>query len=191
MAKVECELITQDAIDVEIGGSVGVLLQAKRVEITENGTAVVAPDEGFDGMQRVEINTNAPENITGVIGVPDGMSIAQLLCSSSAASSVTEIVDTNVGWTMSKEFNNGVFPSCNEITINANRIVLGKQGDPSILLSNVSSIKKVNLNATYAHCSFNIPADGELNAPNLVEFYVNNGGYGQTGQPCREGVYEN
>lgn len=102
MAKVECELIAQDVIDVEIGGSAGVLLQAKSVEITENGTTVVVPDEGFDGMQRVEINTNTPKNITGVIGVPDGMSLAQLLCSETAQKSVTEIVDDNVGWTMDK-----------------------------------------------------------------------------------------
>ena len=34
--------------------------------------------------------------------LPDGMSLAQLLCSTSASSSVTEIVDTNVGWTMTK-----------------------------------------------------------------------------------------
>ena len=68
MTKVECELMTQDAIDVEvtqdalldveIGGSAGVLLQAKSVEITENGTSVVAPDDGFDGLKSVEINTN-------------------------------------------------------------------------------------------------------------------------------------
>ena len=61
MAKVECELITQDAIDVEIDGSAGVLLQAKSVDITENGKTVVVPDEGFEGIQRVEINTNVPK----------------------------------------------------------------------------------------------------------------------------------
>ena len=60
MAKVECELMTQDAIDVEIGGK-GVVLQAKSVEITANGTSVVAPDDGFDGLSGVEINTNVPK----------------------------------------------------------------------------------------------------------------------------------
>ena len=51
--------VTQDALlDVEIVGSAGVLLQAKSVEITENGTSVVAPDDGFDGLSGVEINTN-------------------------------------------------------------------------------------------------------------------------------------
>ena len=100
MAKVECELITQDAIDVEIGGGLGPVLQVKSVEITENGTAVVKPDDGFDGLQVVEINTNTPKNITGAIGAPDGISLAHLLCGSYAE--VTEIVDTDVGWTMTK-----------------------------------------------------------------------------------------
>ena len=65
----ECELsntldveVTQDALlDMEIGGSEGVLLQAKSVEVTENGTSVVAPDDGFDGLKSVEINTNVPK----------------------------------------------------------------------------------------------------------------------------------
>lgn len=61
MAKVECELITQDAIDVEISEGVCHLLPEKRVEITENGKTVVVPDEGFEGIQRVEINTNVPK----------------------------------------------------------------------------------------------------------------------------------
>ena len=110
--------VTHDTLDVEIGGSAGVLLQAKSVEVTANGTSVVAPDDGFDGLQLVEINTNTPKNITGVIGVPDGMSIAQLLCSS-AASSVTEIVDTNVGWTLDKAHSLerliALFPALTEI----------------------------------------------------------------------------
>ena len=120
MAKVECELITQDAIDVEIGGSAGVLLQVKSVEITENGTAVVKPDDGFDGLQVVEINTNTPKNITGVIGVPDGMSLAQLLCSTSAASSVTEIFDDNTGWDAKDEGGTALlnaFPNCEKLTL--------------------------------------------------------------------------
>lgn len=122
MTKVECELITQDAIDVEIGGGLGAILQAKRVDITENGTAVVKPDDGFDGLQMVEINTNTPKNITGVIGAPDGMSLAQLLCSKSASSSVTEIVDDNVGWTMDMygacNMIYGIFPNVSMVVLN-------------------------------------------------------------------------
>ena len=122
MAKVECELVTQDAIDVEIGGSAGVLLQAKSVEVTENGTAVVKPDDGFDGLQLVEINTNTPKNITGAIGAPDGISIAQLICST-AASSVTEIVDTNVGWTMTKRISfKDLFPNINKVHLGCGEI---------------------------------------------------------------------
>ena len=65
----ECELqntldveVTQDALlDVEIGGSAGVLLQAKSVDVEYNGTIVVSPDDGFDGLKSVEINTNVPK----------------------------------------------------------------------------------------------------------------------------------
>ena len=54
--------VSQDALlDVGIGGSAGVLLQAKSVEVTANGTSVVAPDDGFDGLKSVEINTNVPK----------------------------------------------------------------------------------------------------------------------------------
>lgn len=60
MAKVECELITQDAIDVEIGGA-GVVLQDKSVDVEYNGTIVVKADDGFDGLSGVEINTNVPK----------------------------------------------------------------------------------------------------------------------------------
>ena len=66
-------------------------------------------------MQLVEINTNTPENITGAIGVPDGMSIAQLLCSTSAANQVTEIIDTNVGWTMNKSISG--FPNLERVEL--------------------------------------------------------------------------
>ena len=120
MAKVECELITQDVIDVEISEGVLHLLPEKRVEITENGKTVVVPDEGFEGIQRVEINTNTPKNITGVIGVPDGMSIAQLLCSTSAASKVTEIVDDNTGWDAKDGGGTALlklFPNCEKLTL--------------------------------------------------------------------------
>lgn len=60
MAKVECELMTQDAIDVEIAGR-GTLLQDKSMDVEHNGTIVVAPDDGFDGLKSVEINTNVPK----------------------------------------------------------------------------------------------------------------------------------
>ena len=60
MAKVECELITQDAIDVEIGGA-GVVLQDKSVDVEYNGTIVVKADDGFDGLKSLQINTNVPK----------------------------------------------------------------------------------------------------------------------------------
>ena len=59
MAKVECELMTQDAIDVKIESRV--VLQDKSVDVEYNGTTVVKADYGFDGLKSVEINTNVPK----------------------------------------------------------------------------------------------------------------------------------
>ena len=57
----DVEVTQESLLAVDIGGSAGVLLQAKRVEVTANGTSVVAPDDGFDGLSGVEINTNVPK----------------------------------------------------------------------------------------------------------------------------------
>ena len=109
--------VTQDALlDVEIGGSAGVLLQAKSVDITENGTSVVAPDDGFDGLQVVEINTNVPEKIIGVPEATDGISFVDLICSD-ASFEITELTDDNTGWTMSKAFPANLFPNLINATL--------------------------------------------------------------------------
>ena len=50
--------VTQGVLDVEINDSKGKILQKKRVEITENGTSIVTPDDNFDGLKSVDINTN-------------------------------------------------------------------------------------------------------------------------------------
>ena len=50
----------------------------------------------------------------GTNPLPDGISLAQLLCGS-AASSVTEIVDTNVGWTMTENIPWSLFKSVNKL----------------------------------------------------------------------------
>ena len=109
--------VTQDALlDMEIGGSAGVLLQAKSVDVTENGTSVVAPDDGFDGLKSVEINTNVPEKIIGVPEATDGISFVDLICSD-ASFEITELTDDNTGWTMSKYFPANIFPNLINATL--------------------------------------------------------------------------
>lgn len=171
MAKVECELITQDAIDVEIGGGLGSVLQFKSVEITENGTAVVKPDDGFDGLQVVEINTNTPENITGAIGVPDGMSLAHLLCST-AANDVTEIVDDNTGWTMTKALL--TFPNLKKLYLGCESVI----GRFSIVSD--STTEEVTILAKHVEAGsgkhppsfFTGSALKKINAPYMETFYI-------------------
>lgn len=62
----------------------------------------------------------ADRTIGGVIGVPDGMSLAQLLCSTTANYSVTEIVDTNTGWDAKDGGGTDLlnaFPNCEKLTL--------------------------------------------------------------------------
>ena len=54
----------------------------------------------------------------GTNPIPDGMSLAQLRCSASSASSVTEIVDTNVGWTYNNNFPWSSFPNIKRVVLN-------------------------------------------------------------------------
>ena len=56
-------------------------------------------------------NGSAPSD-----GIPDGMSLAHLLCDTSAANSVTEIVDDNYGWTMDKN-SLSLLPNANKIKL--------------------------------------------------------------------------
>ena len=64
----------------------------------------------------------------------DGLSLAQLLCGTSPdgtdlASQVTEIVDSNRDWTMTKGWNNTLFPSLKDLTINCDTLAF-KSGRP-------------------------------------------------------------
>ena len=141
----ECELsntldvdVTQDSLlNVDIAGSAGVLLQKKSVEIKENGISVVTHDDGFDGLKVVEINTNTPKNITGVIDVPDGIPLARVLLSD-VCSSVTEINDSTEGWILDR-YGIKVLENLQKVTIGCTTI----KGPE--FLSNQSSIKEAYL----------------------------------------------
>lgn len=51
-------------------------------------------------------------------GIPDGISIAQLLCCTDYASKVTEIVDTNVGWTYNNMLPWSLLPNIKRAVLN-------------------------------------------------------------------------
>ena len=130
-----CEL--QNTLDVEIGGSAGVLLQAKSVEVTANGTSVVAPDDGFDGLSGVEINTNVPKKINGVPEAPDGTSLVQLICSE--YNIVTEL-DDDTTWESGKNINTlvSLFP-------NLAKVVWGARSHRGTLAKNLKGITELEL----------------------------------------------
>ena len=94
----------------------------------------------------------------GTNPLPDGMSLAQLLCSTS--SSVTEIVDTNVGWTMNKAISD--FP-------NLERIELGcvKSTTSTGIPANTKSVLFPYLEDFDRGVLMVCDGDGELSFPKL------------------------
>ena len=96
----------------------------------------------------------------GTNPLPDGMSIAQLLCSTSAASSVTEIVDTNVGWVMNNAISG--FP-------NLERVELGcvKATTSTGIPSNTKSVLFPYLEDFDRGVLMVCDGDGELSFPKL------------------------
>lgn len=93
--------------------------------------------------RRSEISASSPlaanlallndRKIGGVPDAADGMSLAQLLCSTSAASSVTEIVDDNTGWTANSQ---GalqrmmqIFTTCRDFTLNCKKVTANLESE--------------------------------------------------------------
>ena len=65
----------------------------------------------------------ADRKISGAIGAPDGISFAQLVGSSDAAASVTEITDDNTGWTLTKSISfKNYFPNSNKVQLGCGEI---------------------------------------------------------------------
>ena len=52
-----------------------------------------------------------------IMPLPDGLSLAQLLCGSDVTDKVTELKDSNVGWTMSKPMDWTRFPNISKVTL--------------------------------------------------------------------------
>lgn len=136
--------------------------------------------------------------IGGVPEAADGISLVRLICSTSAASSVTEIVDTNVGWTMDKAPSNA-FPNAKKVTIRCktlhaspsaifqnaeefdfpalDHIDTGESGHPQINIFYGANIKRINLpevtqlrviNASYQGLFYNITSLCEILTPNCT-----------------------
>ena len=117
--------------------------------------------------------------IGGVPEAVDGMSLVHLLCSDERLA-ITKLQDDNYGYENNMPIDITSFPNVNELTIGAERI---DYGTPKIILTS-QSVKTLHIAAKYARATFNIPADGTLDAPNLEEFFV---GYG--GGPNCETIY--
>jgi hypothetical protein len=105
--------------------------------------------------------------IGGVPQAPDGLSLAQLLASTEANDSVTELVDDNRGWTMSKALSN-VFPNLTDVELGCGLIT-------SQIAVKLPSIKSLTFHATeikyspsnYTAMIDNLAALEELHFPEL------------------------
>lgn len=73
-------------------------------------------------------NGSAPND-----GIPDGVSLAHLLCSTSAANAVTEIKDDNYGWTCNKsnilQTLMGIFDSARTFTLGCKKVTASLVGE--------------------------------------------------------------
>lgn len=141
----------------------------------------------------------------GTNPLPDGMSLAQLLCSTTAASSVTEIVDTNIGWTMDRSLPTmeGVtkatigcktlhadisksLPNAEELTFTGlDHIDTGETGAPQINIIYGDKVKKIYMpalkrfrvvNATYNGFFYNLTGDCEIYMENCEYMSAVGGG---------------
>lgn len=132
----------------------------------------------------------ADRKIGGAIGAPDGISLAQLLCSTSAASSVTEIVDTNVGWTM----NSGYLANFLAMFVNLRLLKINCKGTiGNKAIANISHIEEIDAPYITANSSFsagndtptmpacisNLASCKKINMPGFVDctFYGNGNQY--------------
>ena len=109
----------------------------------------------------------------GTNPLPDGMSLAQLICSTSAASSVTEIVDDNVGWTMTIN-NLNLFPNAKNVILGCEIIDVTPSNNKNFISSSIyesisfKGTKKVYVR-NIAGCVY-VP-NGIVDFSDIEEFY--------------------
>ena len=60
--------------------------------------------------------------ISGVPELPDGLSLPRLLCDSSIANTITELIDDNIGWVMTKAIT--AFPNLEKLDLNCKEILM-------------------------------------------------------------------
>ena len=71
--------------------------------------------------------------ISGIPQAPDGISLAQLLCGSDVAGTITELKDDNVGWTMTKALTN--LPNLEKLELGCKEIIGALAALPTTLQS--------------------------------------------------------
>ena len=112
-------------------------------------------------------------------GIPDGISLAQLF-GTTLATSVTEIVDDNVGWTMNKnmaKFLSLYFP-------NITHLMLGCENIQYPIIQDSNNIKQISMQylklastpSHHTHLFMNLPNCKSIEFPQLEQFTTNYSG---------------
>ena len=164
--------------------------------------------QGNEALGILPANDNIPtavaalreRKIGGVPELPDGLSLPRLLCDSSIANTITELIDDNIGWVMNKAVANA-FPNAKKVilgckTLHASpssmlpnaeefdfpyldHIDTSEAGHPQINLFYGASIKRINMpalerfrcvNASYKGVFYNLTSPCEILMPNCTSF---------------------
>lgn len=93
--------------------------------------------DGTDG------STTSPTTSPTTTSLPDGLSLAQLLCSG-LADNITEITDTNVGWKYKNQLQNilAIFPNMTKLTLGMGEI-------SNMYISSITTPRITEFNAPY------------------------------------------
>ena len=115
--------------------------------------------------------------IGGVPELPDGLSLPRLLCDSSIANTITELIDDNIGWVMTKALSNA-FTNLADVELGCGLIT-------SQIAVNLPSIKSITFHATeikyspsnYTAMIDNLAGVDELHFPELKTADFGDEGY--------------
>ena len=112
--RIKTKIIECYDVITEMGGQIPLI---KNIDNLPTAIASIPGRGDYDMISGITLSDDPSDPSAPTRPLPDGMSLAQLLCSDSA-SSVTEIVDTNVGWTYNHNFPLSLFPNIKRAVFN-------------------------------------------------------------------------
>ena len=112
--RIKTRIIECYDVITEMGGQIPLI---KNIDNLPTAIASIPGKGDCDIISGIRLSDDPSDPSAPTRPLPDGISLAQLLCSTNA-SSVTEIVDTNVGWTYNNKFPWSSFPNIKRAVLN-------------------------------------------------------------------------